>query len=235
MWSVTNKPIGLAVAPRNATTITCQGRVRWLKQNRAYRTSFVLPVGCFLFFTLFPLQTMAGEPTEQIKATINGVISILNDKELKKPGREPERRARIRAAIEKRFDFVEMAKRSLGIHWNKRTPDEQNEFVSLFSDLLEDTYIRKIESYEDEKVSYVGESQEGSYARVETRIERATGAEMPVEYMIFQRGDKWEVYDVIIEGVSLVLNYRSQFNKIILSTSYGDLVERLRKKAVTRS
>jgi phospholipid transport system substrate-binding protein len=201
-------------------------------QNNAHRGSFVPLLICLFLVAVLPLPALAGAPTEQIKTTIDDVISILNDKELKKPERQAERRAKIRAAIKKRFDFAEMAKRSLGIHWEKRTPDEQKEFASLFSDLLEDTYIGKIERYENEKVSYVGERQEGSYAKVETKIASPTGAEIPVEYMIFQRGGKWEVYDVIIEGVSLVLNYRSQFNKIIISSSYEDLVKRLKKKSM---
>ncbi len=125
-----------------------------------------------------------------------------------------------------------MAKRSLGIHWNKRNPNEQKEFVSLFSDLLEDTYIRKIERYEDEKVVYVGERQEGSYATVKTKIISTSGIETPVEYKIFKKGDKWEVYDIIIEGVSLVNNYRIQFSHIISSSSYEDLVNRIKKKAL---
>jgi phospholipid transport system substrate-binding protein len=204
-------------------------------QENARKRSFVSLLVCLLFFALLPSRTLAGAPTEQIRTTIDDVISILNDKELKKLEHQAERRAKIRAAVEKRFDFAEMAKRSLGAHWQKRTPDEQKEFVSLFSDLLEDTYIRKIERYENEKVSYVGEKQEGTYARVETKIESPAGAEIPVDYMIFQRGGQWEVYDVIVEGVSLVLNYRSQFNKIILSSSYEDLVERLKKKAVKSS
>ena len=107
----------------------------------------------FVAFTVFsPPKTEAGEPTEQVKQTVDAVIKILNNKELKKPEKRSERRLKIRETVEKRFDFEEMAKRSLALHWKNRTPQEQKEFVSLFSDLLEDTYIRKIERYEDEKV-----------------------------------------------------------------------------------
>ncbi|MGD1076123.1 MAG: ABC transporter substrate-binding protein [Thermodesulfovibrionales bacterium] len=200
-----------------------------------YMKSLLLVVACLLFFTAFPLKSSAGEPTDQIRQTIDDVIKILNDRELKKPEKESERKAKIRTTIEKRFDFAEMAKRSLGIHWKKRTPDEQKEFVGLFSDLLEDTYINKVERYEDEKVLYVGEIQEGSYAVVKTKIRSTQGRETPVEYKIFKKGDKWEVYDIVVEGVSIVNNYRTQFNEIISSSSYEELVKRLKQKTVKSS
>jgi phospholipid transport system substrate-binding protein len=123
-----------------------------------------------------------------------------------------------------------MAKRSLGPAWNKRTPDEKKEFVSLFSDLLEDTYIRKIERYDHEKVLYTGERVEGSYAAVRTKVVTEKEVEIPVEYRIFRKDGKWEVYDIIIEGVSLVNNYRTQFSDIIRSESYAGLVKRLKAK-----
>ncbi len=202
-----------------------------MKKN-VYMKSFLLLLVCLFLIAASPLKSSAGEPTDQIKQTVDDVITILNNKELKKPEKEQERKAKIRSMIEKRFDFAEMAKRSLGVHWAKRNPNEQKEFVTLFSDLLEDTYIRKIERYEDEKVAYVGEKQEGSYAVVKTKIISTKGADIPVDYKIFKDGNKWEVYDIIVEGVSLVNNYRTQFSQIISSSSYEELVKRLKKKAV---
>lgn len=201
-------------------------------KNKINMRSFLLLAVCLSLLAAFPLNSFGGEPTDQIKQTIDNVIKILNNKELKRPEKKQERKAEIRAAVEKRFDFAEMAKRSLGIHWSKRTQGEQKEFVTLFSDLLEDTYIRKIERYENEKVAYVGEKQEGSYATVKTKITGTTGVETPVDYKIFKKGDKWEVYDIIIEGVSLVNNYRTQFSQIISSSSYENLVSRIKKKAL---
>ena len=125
-----------------------------------------------------------------------------------------------------------MAKRSLALHWKKRTPQEQKEFVDLFSDLIEDTYIRKIERYEDEKVIYTEEKTDGAFATVRTKVTTSKEAEIPVDYKIFKKGQKWEVYDIIVEGVSLVNNYRTQFNQIIRSSSYEELVTRLKKKAL---
>jgi phospholipid transport system substrate-binding protein len=188
---------------------------------------------CLTLFSVVPPQTQAGEGTNQVKETVDEVIKILNIKELKSPEKEKERREKIRAVIEKRFDFAEMAKRALSIHWKQRTPEEQKEFVSLFSDLLEDTYIRKIEKYENENVQYIGEKMEGNYATVRTQIVNPQGGtETPVDYRIFKQGDKWEVYDIIVEGVSLVNNYRTQFNQIIRSSSYEELVKRLKKKTI---
>jgi phospholipid transport system substrate-binding protein len=179
-----------------------------------------------------PLSAIAGEPTEQVRETVDAVIKILNDKELKKPEKKKERGHKIRETVEKRFNFEEMAKRSLAIHWKDRTPAEQKEFVSLYTDLLEDTYINKIERYEDEKVDYTAEKSDGDYATVKTIITTIKGTKIPVDYRIFKKGAKWEVYDIIVEGVSLVNNYRSQFNQIIRSGSYEELLERLKKKTM---
>lgn len=187
---------------------------------------------CLLLSVFSPSKANAGEPTEQVKETVDAVIKILNNKELKKPEKQEERRSKIREIVEKRFDFEEMAKRSLALHWKNRTPDEQKEFVSLFSDLLEDTYIRKIERYEDEKVVYTDERTDGPYATVKTKIITEKEVAIPVDYKIFKKGQKWEIYDIVIEGVSLVNNYRTQFNQIIRSGSYEELVKKLKKKTV---
>ena len=187
---------------------------------------------CLSLSVFSPLKASAGDPTEQVKQTVDEVIKILNNKELKKPEKQSERDSMIRGTVEKRFDFEEMAKRALALHWKSRTPQEQKEFVALFSDLLEDTYIRKIERYEDEKVVYTDEKTDGPYATVRTRIITTKEIEIPVDYKIFKKEQKWEVYDIVIEGVSLVNNYRTQFNQIIRSGSYEDLIKRLKKKVL---
>jgi phospholipid transport system substrate-binding protein len=198
-----------------------------------FGNAFIVVVFFFSIFSPFPPKTLAGEATNQVKETVDEVIQVLNIKELKKPEKEKERREKIRTIIDKRFNFAEMAKRSLGVYWAKRTPEEQKEYLALFSDLLEDTYLRKIERYEDEKVTYAGEKIEGDYATVKTTIVSPKGGpETPVDYRIFKKGDKWEIYDVIVEGVSIVNNYRTQFYQIIHSSSYEELVKRLKKKAV---
>jgi phospholipid transport system substrate-binding protein len=196
---------------------------------------FIIPAVCLFVVAVSPLKSLGGEATNQIRQTVDNVVKILNNKELKKPGKKQERTAMIKAEVEKRFDFAEMAKRSLGIYWAKRSPEEKKEFVELYTDLLSDTYIRKIEKYEKEKVVYVGENDRGDYATVRTRVITTSGIETPVDYKIFKKGAKWEVYDIIVEGVSLVNNYRSQFSQIITSSSYDNLVNRMKKKTVKSS
>jgi phospholipid transport system substrate-binding protein len=188
-----------------------------------------------LFFILFLLSSLvnrayAGLPTDQVKQTVDEVIDILKNKELKKPEKESERRAAIRKVVGERFDFEEMSKRSLALHWRNRTPDEKKEFVSLFSDLLERAYIRKIEKYTNEKILYTGERIDGEYAVVDTEIVTRRNVETPIEYRLLKEDGKWAVYDVVIEGVSLINNYRTQFNNIIRDNSYQELVKRIRNK-----
>lgn len=186
-------------------------------------------VAGFLF--LFSSQAaLAGPPTEQVRGTVDQVIKILTDPTLKGPAKTEERRAKLRRVIRERFDFPEMAKRSLGIHWARRTPQEREEFVRLFWDLLERSYVDKIESYTDEKIVYVGESIDGNYALVKSKIVTRRNLEIPLDYRLYRKGEEWLVYDIIIEDVSLVSNYRTQFNKIIRSSSYDELVKRMRTK-----
>ena len=133
------------------------------------------------------------------------------------------------------FDVSETAKRALGPHWAQRTPAEREEFTQLFADLLETTYISRIDEYGGERIRYTGEKIDGDIAVVQTRVVMKTGSEAPVEARMLRRGDKWYIYDVIIEGVSLINNYRTQFDRIIRSASYAELVKRLkdRKQSLT--
>lgn len=186
-----------------------------------------------LFFSLLLLQTpalYAGEPTDQMKQTVDSVLDILKNKELKKPEKTKERRAAIRKIVDNRFDFEEIAKRSLARYWRERTPEEKKEFTALYSDLLESNYITKIEKYENEKLLYVGETIDDGYAVVKTRIITKGNIEIPIDYKLLKRGTKWGVYDVVIEGVSLVNNYRTQFSNIIRTSSYGELLKRMKSK-----
>jgi phospholipid transport system substrate-binding protein len=184
----------------------------------------------FSFFITVSISAYAGDPTNLTKQTIDKVIDILKNKELKKPEKAQERRAEIRKVVGERFDFEEMAKRSLALHWRKRTPEERKEFVSSFSDLLERTYIKKIESYTDEKILYTDEKIEGDYAVVKTKIITKKNVDVPIEYRLLNENSNWKVYDVVIEGVSLINNYRSQFNDIIRRDSYEELVKRMKNK-----
>jgi len=196
----------------------------------ATRLHPLLTIVAGLLFLLSSQAALAGPPTEQIRETVDQVIRILTDPSLKGPAKTGERRAKLRRVIRERFDFTEMAKRSLGIHWARRTPQEREEFVRLFWDLLERSYVDKIESYTDEKIVYVGESIDGNYALVKSKIVTRRNLEIPLDYRLYRKGEEWLVYDIIIEDVSMVSNYRTQFNKIIRSSSYDELVKRMRTK-----
>ncbi|NKE70291.1 MlaC/ttg2D family ABC transporter substrate-binding protein [Candidatus Manganitrophus noduliformans] len=189
---------------------------------------FCLTVVFFSFFGRIPLAA-ASEPMEVVKGTIDEVVRILKDPALGQPGRKEERRALLEKIISARFDFTKMAKRSLAAHWRERSPAEQKEFIHLFEKLLENSYLGKIEGYTDEKVVYTRERLDGDFAEVKTKILRK-GDEIPIDYRLFRIGSDWRVYDIVIDGVSLVNNYRSQFNKIIRSGSYEELVQKMRAK-----
>jgi phospholipid transport system substrate-binding protein len=197
--------------------------------------AFRLREGVFLFLILgITISAWAGEPMDQIKQTTDTILSILFDPALKAPSKAEERRKRIRNAVDQRFDWQEMAHRSLARHWAQRTDEEKKEFVHLFGDLLERTYMDKIEGYSGEKVQYEGDTLEGDYAAVRVKIVTKKNTDIPVEYRLQKKGDNWLVYDVSIEGVSLVNNYRTQFNSIIVGSSYADLVKRLKAKVAEK-
>jgi phospholipid transport system substrate-binding protein len=172
----------------------------------------------------------AGAPTDLLRVQIDRAVKTLEEPELKKEGKTRERRVAVRRIAEDIFDFTETAKRSLGRHWQPRTPAERKEFVELFANLLERSYLSKIELYSGERIAYLGDTIEGDQATVRTRIVTKHGTEIPVDYKMYKQGDRWLVYDVIIEGVSLIANYRTQFNKIIQTSSYQELVRKMKTK-----
>ncbi|MGH7324712.1 MAG: MlaC/ttg2D family ABC transporter substrate-binding protein [Candidatus Rokuibacteriota bacterium] len=170
----------------------------------------------------------AAAPTDQLRQHVDRVLKVLEDPAMKQAA--DRRAAAIRKIATEIFDFEEAAKRSLGPHWQARTPAERQEFVGLLTDLLERSYIGKIDLYQGEKIVYAGDAVEGDQATVRTKIVSKQGTEIPINYRMHQKDGRWLVYDVSIEGVSLVANYRSQFNRIIQSGSWQDLVTRLRAK-----
>ena len=172
----------------------------------------------------------AGVPTDQLKGAVERVLKTLDDPTLKGDARLGDRRVAVRKIANEIFDFSEIAKRSMARHWQPLSEAQRTEFVGLFADLLERSYISKIETYGGEKIQYTAERADGEFATVSTRIVTKNGTEVPVDYRMIKRADRWLVYDVSIEGVSLVSNYRTQFNKIIQTTSYNELVSKLRNK-----
>jgi phospholipid transport system substrate-binding protein len=193
------------------------------------RVAAVVLVGA-LAVAAGPAPVGAGVPTDQLKGAVERVLKTLDDPALKGDAKLNDRRVAVRKIANEIFDFSEIAKRSMARHWQPLSEAQRTEFVGLFADLLERSYISKIETYGGEKIQYVAERMDGDYSVVSTKIVTKNGTEVPVDYRMIKRGDRWLVYDVSIEGVSLVSNYRTQFNKIIQTTSYNELVSKLRNK-----
>jgi phospholipid transport system substrate-binding protein len=175
----------------------------------------------------FPRLAAAGLPTDQTRETVDKVLSILQSGT---NTNRDQRRQQLRDTIYPRFDFPEMAKRSLGPYWSRRSPQEQQEFVKLFTDLLESSYVDKIEGYNGEKVLYTREQVDGDNAEVFTKVLTKKGEEFSINYKLHRVGNEWKVYDVVVEDISLVNNYRSQFNRILANASFDELLKKLQQK-----
>ena len=183
----------------------------------------------FLFFTV-PSFVMAGEPTDRIKVASDKLIAIVFDNSLKTPEMKDKRDQMVTEIVDGLFDWQEFSRRTLARHWSKRTEDEKKEFISLFRQLVERTYMAKAGQYSGGKVIFLDEKIEGDYGNVSTQILTSAGTQISVEYRVIKKDGVWWVYDVYIEGVSLVNNYRGQFNDILIKSSYEDLVRRLKEK-----
>ena len=179
---------------------------------------------------LSPGAAAGGVPTDQIKATVDRALVVLRDPRFKPAAKVKERRDQLRQILFARFDFSEMARRALGASWRRRTPQEQEEFVRLFTELLEHAYTDTIESYTDEKIVYVGERLDGNYAEVKSKILTSKGQEFSIDYKTQVVAGEWKVYDVVVENISMVNNFRSQFSRVINNASYEELVRRLKEK-----
>jgi phospholipid transport system substrate-binding protein len=187
---------------------------------------------CMMMVLFLATNVLAGVNngvTDEVKKTVDEVVRIVSDKEMKK--NDLKRRQALKKTISIIFDYNEMAKRSLGKHWNQRTAAEKKQFTDLFASLLENSYASKIESYNNEKIVYLKETIDGEYAEVKSKVVTAKRDEFTLDYRMINQNGKWMVYDVVIEGVSLVSNYRTQFNKIISSNGYPELVKKLQTKS----
>ena len=185
----------------------------------------ILAILALSLAALSPSPVWAG-PTDQLREYTDQVIKVLDDPSLARQ----DRRAAVRRIAHEAFDISETAQRVLARHWQARTPAEREEFSQLFADLLERTYIARMDEYGGERIRYTGETIDGNFAAVRARIVTRTGTEVAVESRMILRGDRWLIYDILIENVSLVGNYRSQFDRIIRSSSYEELVRRLKTK-----
>jgi phospholipid transport system substrate-binding protein len=198
--------------------------------GRAARRFLAVLVAVSVALLAPPSISFAGEPTDQLRGAIDRVLEILKKKDLQAKERRTERRTILREEISKAFDFDEMAKRSLGPAWRQRTPEERKEYVTLFRQVLENSYLGKVEAYQGEKIRYVKDTiEDGRIATVETLIVTGKGQEIPLNYRMMKEQSAWRVYDVVIEEISLVNNYRSQFSGILQKSSFQDLLARLRE------
>jgi len=177
---------------------------------------------------IFLATNACASVTSEVKKTVDEVVRIVSDKEMKK--NDQKRRQMLKKTISVIFDYNEMAKRSMGKHGNQRLAAEKKQFAELFASLLEKSYASKIESYNNEKIIYLKETIDSDYAEVKSKVVTTKRDEFTLDYRMINQNGKWMVYDVVIEGVSLVSNYRTQFNKIITSNGYPELIKKLQTK-----
>jgi phospholipid transport system substrate-binding protein len=177
------------------------------------------------------LPAYAGAPTEEIRTAVDQGIEILKSAKLDSSKQRAQVISQLREIVYTRFDFEEMAKRSLGSHWRRLNPQQQKEFVSAFTELLETTYADKIDLYEGQQVEYIGETIDKNYAEVNTRVIGKNRQTYTVDYKLHEIGGKWRIYDVVAENISLVNNYRSQFNRVVVNSSIEELIKRIRQKS----
>ena len=164
-------------------------------------------------------------PLDLVQTSVARVMEIVQTQ-----ADDGNRRAAVRQVAATLFDFNEMARRTLSLHWSDRSPQEQEEFGRLFTELLERSYLTTIGNYRLATITFQGETVEGSSARVRSRLTVDRQREIPIEYRLSRSGGRWGVYDVVVEGISLVSSYRSQFNTIIRASSFAGLMDRLRNR-----
>ena len=185
----------------------------------------------FAILLLAPVSPAnAGAPAREIQGAIEKVLTILKDPKLQADSKRPERLDQLRQVVYSKFDFAEMAKRSLGAQWQRRSAEEQREFVKLFTALMENGYMSNLEGYDGEKVIIAGEKQDKEFAEVDTKVVTKKGEEIAINYKLRQAGGDWKIYDVVIENISLVNNYRSQFNRVIARSSFDELMRKMKEK-----
>ncbi len=190
----------------------------------------LLKVAIILVLFLFALSAFAGEPLDTVKANVNQVLDVLRDPKLKADSAKEIKKEKLRAIYSQMFDEVELARRTLARNWGKLNPPQQQEFIQLFRQVLEKAYINKILAYTDEKIVFSREvALSSDQAEVQTKIVTSS-KEIPIFYRVIRKDSVWKVYDVVVENVSLVQNYRSQFNSILANNTPEQLLEILRKK-----
>lgn len=196
----------------------------------AYARRWLVGLASALIFHLGGPRAWAGEPLELVKSVGERVIAILKDPTFKTADRKKDRIERLKEIINPIFDYEEMARRTLGAHWRRHTPAEQQEFLKLFRAFLEKIYAEKVDLYEGERAIFGRESIDQDYAEVESKVINSKGDESPVVYRLKRTDGRWKVYDAVVENISIVNNYRSQFDRVISKSSFDELKKLLREK-----
>ncbi len=183
-----------------------------------------------LIFILLAIPAFAGAPTVAVENTVNRVLDVLKDPKLKGPSAKEAKAEKLRVIYKDMFDEMEFSRRTLTRNWNKFTPPQRKEFVDLFEQIMEKTYLDRILEYSNEKVVFYKETMAGNdKAEVQSKIVTAS-KEVPIYYRMILKSGKWKVYDVVVENVSLVQNYRNQFNEILAGSTPEQLLQTLRDK-----
>ena len=197
-----------------------------MESSRTTRAVLLSLILCLLI----PAPLSAKTPTDQIRDAVEKAIAIIKDPELKTEQKREERINRLRKVIYPRFDFAEMSKRALCFHWRRLTPSERKEFIHIFTDLLEQSYIRYIDSYNEDTFIFLKEKLDGRYAEVGTQILTGKREEFSVRYKTHLVNGEWKIYDIVAENISMVNNYRSQFKRVLSKSSFEELVSKINKK-----
>jgi phospholipid transport system substrate-binding protein len=208
----------------------CKSEILWSRVMMHAAAKYALPPVLFVLISLYSSSpSFAGAPTEEIRTAVNQGVEILRSAKLDDERQRADVINRLRAIVYPLFDFREMAKRSLGAHWRRINRQQQEEFVASFTDLLEKTYADKIDLYDGQKVIYSSETMDNDFAVVNTKL-IGKNQSYSVDYKLQLVDGKWKVYDIVAENISLINNYRSQFNRILTNSSFDDLIQRIKSK-----
>lgn len=212
--------------------------VNALRRRWGYRSLFailrIVGAGSFIIMSMVPTNSQAGAPTDQVRTTVDKVLAAVRNANLKSSTQKNDLRVQLAVIIYPRFDFGEMAKRSLGPQWGRRTAEEQREFVKLFTELLGRSYIDRIESYSSQTVVYTREVEDKEYAEVDSTVVSDKLEKVSLNYKLHSIDKEWRVYDLVIEDISVVNNYRSQFSRVITRSSFAELLRMLKEKQSER-
>lgn len=188
-----------------------------------------LSITIFIFI-LFTFTAQAGVATDRIKAATDKLLEIVTNHDLDPPEMAEKRAHMIRETVDTVFDWQAFSQRALGRHWRKLSKEQKDEFITLFGQLIERTYMDKTRQYSGQQMKFINEETDEKYGVVDAEVAMKNEANIAIQFRILKKNETWFVYDVYVEGVSLVNNYRVQFNNIMTKSGYSELVSKLKTK-----